>query len=275
MNGNAETMTDISDETMVAVDSKEPQSFVLAVLSHPDVDRFNEIDLDAADIVVNGVGFERKTPSDFASSMLDDRLDEQVIKLTQMYDQAAILIEGSFDDFDDLEHTRLKPESARGKAASIHMRDGIPVIPTGGKSGETDGHVYLADYALRLGRKVTEEPSSSYLKSSAVGSDVALGVRMWGCYDGIGSTRAHDLNESVGNPSGLLSWATESEAHEEKFDRYRYIYERLITVSGIGAKTAESIVNQFEHLYDQYHSTEVQSDSEAYQNALNSTVEDS
>lgn len=232
-------MTEGSDEeTTVVVDVNEPDDVRILSLKHPDVGSWKEAPLDAADLVVNGVGIERKTPSDFASAMLEDRLDEQVRKLDDVFDDAAILIEGNgFADFSSLSHTRLKPESARGKAASIHMRWGIPVVPTGGTPGTETAHRLLIDYALRLGRKATEEPSSGYLEGSVVGSDEPLGKRLWGCFEGVGPTRADTLYEFCGSPTEFALETTGVGVSRIGV---------LENVDGIGPTTAQRLAEQLE-----------------------------
>lgn len=233
-------------EVTIVVDVHEPDAIKRLTVGHPDVDKWREDPLDAADIVVNGVGFERKTPSDFASSMLEDRLDEQVRKLDETYEHSVILLESSgFGEFSSLSHTNLKPESMRGKAASIHMRWGIPVIPTGGTAGTETARRLLVDYATRLGRKATEEPSSSYLKSSSVGSDEPVGTRLWACFDGVGPTRARALygNEDVGSPLGIALTA-ETVSEMQDVTPREYMMSKLLDVDDIGEKTAERLVEQ-------------------------------
>ena len=227
-------------ETTVVVDINEPEDIRMLSLAHPDTDNWMEHGLDAADLVVNGVGLERKTPSDFASSMLEDRLDEQVRKLADGYDNAAILIEGGFDHFSSLEHTNLKPQSLRGKAASIHMRHGVPVVPTGGTPGTETAKRLLVDYAVRLGRKATEEPSSDYLRGSVVGSDEPLGKRLWGCFDGIGPELAGRLYDEYGSPVDWVMYEGPGEPD-------------LTLVDGIGPERAESLVRQIFGKEDQTH----------------------
>lgn len=236
-------MTD--EETTVVVDLNEPDDVRMLTLGHPDTDNWNEVVLDAADVVVNGVGIERKRPGDFAASMLEDRLDEQVRKLSDAYDEAVILIEGNgFADFSTLDHTRLNPQSARGKAASIHMRHGIPVVPTGGTPGTETAQRLLVDYAIRLGRKATEEPTSDYLRSSVVGSDEPLGKRLWGCFDGIGPTRAEALFQMKGGPIDATHTARGHKLSSEG------LADWLAEVDGIGSETAESLVKQIQGTED-------------------------
>lgn len=210
----------------VVIDSREPDMVGVLVDGHEMVEDSMTTELAAADLSVSGVGIERKTPSDWMSSMTEDRLPEQVRKLDDAYDRARILIEGSFADFESARGPDAK--SARGMAASVTERWGIPVIPVGGEPGR-DAMLNLVDYAVRLGAKATTEPSSDYLPSSDVGQDYPLGARLWGCLDGIGATRAKSLHDSLGSPL----------THSPDVDE-------LTDVEGIGTKTAESVVKRFE-----------------------------
>lgn len=228
-------MTEPSETTAI-VDINEPERIRMLTLGHPDVDNWREDRLDAADIVVNGVGIERKTPTDFASAMMEDRLDEQVIKLGEAFETAVILIEGGFDEFSTLTHTRLDPQSARGKAASIHTRTGIAVVPTGGTSGTETAMRLLVDYAVRLGRKATEEPSSGFLKSTVVGADQPLGKRLWGCFDGIGPNRAEALYEAMGSPTTFVRGDPAPGVEE--------LRDWLLEVEGIGETTSQRVAEQ-------------------------------
>lgn len=214
-------------ETAIVVDVHEPDNLKVLSLDHPDIDKWLEPDggLDAADLVVNGVGFERKTPSDFVSSLTDGRLHEQAEKLRDAYDHAYVLLEGSFDDFAHLEHSRLNAQSARGMAARL-TADGIPVIPCYDRPT-------LIDMAVRLGRKHAEPASTSMTPSAAV-ADAPLGVRLWACFDGVGPTRAEALHEAIGSPT-VPAWGTL---------RPEGIAEKLTEVEGIGEKTAERLTEQ-------------------------------
>jgi ERCC4-type nuclease len=192
-------------------------------LDHPDVDEWTEHRLAAADIVVNGVGFERKTPSDFASSITEGRMIEQAEKLADAYEHAYVLLDGEFAEFEALSHSRLNPQSMRGMAASLTARHGIPVIPCG-----TTGD--LVDHAVRIGRKHTEEPVSDHLPTGPVGSDEPAGKRMWGCLPNVGPALADRLWDEFGAPAVF-------------FRNYEGEWVRWLTnVDGIGESTAVDIV---------------------------------
>lgn len=230
------------EEVTVVVDVHEPDDLRMLSLGHPDVDNWKEAPLDAADYVVNGVGFERKTPSDYATSLLNDRLDEQVEKLKEVYEEAYILLEGGFDDFSSLPHTSINPESLRGHAASVTARHGIPVIPTGGATGTETAKRLLIDMTIRYGRKSTEEPTSGFIDASAVGSDEPLGVRLWACFDGIGPTLAERLHGELGPPT---DFAMRSVSYEHN-GLHPTVIDDFARVDGIGSERAERLIAQLQ-----------------------------
>ena len=214
------------EEVVAAVDVHEPDHVWPLLLDHPDVDKWKEVALASADLVINGVGFERKTPEDFASSLTEGRLKEQVLKMGDAFDHAYILIEGEFTDFGDLGHSRLNPQSARGAAASITARYGVPVIPCSTPE-------VLVDHAVRLARKHNEEPVSGHLPTGPVGSDEPAGKRMWGCLPNVGETMAERLYEEFGGPAEFMADEVRGSGD------HRHL---LQSVDGIGEKTAERLV---------------------------------
>lgn len=219
------------ERTTVVVDDREPTEVKILALDHPHVDDYLEERIEAADIVVNGIAIERKTPSDFASSITEDRLEDQVDKLADAYDHAYLLLEGGFERFERLGHSDIKPESLRGRAASLTARSGIPVVPTGWDKDRTQRRARLVDYAMRLGQKHTTEPVSSHLPTGPVGSSEPSAKRMWGCVDRIGPELAERLYEQIGTPLDLTEGMDLSEA-----------LTRLEGIDGIGEATAQTVV---------------------------------
>lgn len=86
--------------------------------------------LSVADIVVSErVGIERKEGFDFVSSIMDNRLFEQLLRLKEAYPEGAIIIlEGLNDDV--FENTGMKINSIYGALSFISYKLGISVIPT-------------------------------------------------------------------------------------------------------------------------------------------------
>ena len=86
--------------------------------------------LTIADIVVSErVGIERKEGFDFVSSIMDNRLFEQLLRLKEAYPEGAIIIlEGLNDNV--FENTGMKISSIYGALSFISYKLGISVIPT-------------------------------------------------------------------------------------------------------------------------------------------------
>jgi len=86
--------------------------------------------LSVADIVVSErVGIERKEGFDFVSSIMDNRLFEQLLRLKEAYPEGAVIIlEGLNDDV--FENTGMKISSIYGALSFISYKLGISVIPT-------------------------------------------------------------------------------------------------------------------------------------------------
>lgn len=180
------------------LDIHEPEELHDELLAHGDVDDVKLAPLAAADIVVEGVGFERKTMPDYASSLVEGRLDDQTDKLGEAYPHAYVLVDDDMADTERLKHSNLKPSSLRGHMASLTARDdsGVhAVVPC----SET---ALLADYAVRLARKHTEDPVSSrpVLRGEDIGTDEPAGKRQWACLPNIGPELADRLWQQFGSP---------------------------------------------------------------------------
>lgn len=205
----------------VSVDDREPATLREAVRAHPDIGEVAVRRLDAGDIVICDVGFERKTSSDYLSSALGrsgSDLRQQVQQMTEAYPHAYVLIEGDFDEL-EARWPGVADASIRGSMASITARLGVPVLPCGDRAR-------LVDMAVRLARKHTEAPSTRPLSpSTVVRSGEPTAKRMYGCIEGIGPGMAETLYEVWPSVESLLA-ATQ---------------EDLLSVEGIGPKRAEAI----------------------------------
>ncbi|MHA1952614.1 MAG: ERCC4 domain-containing protein [Candidatus Heimdallarchaeaceae archaeon] len=85
--------------------------------------------LDVGDVIVSeDVAIERKTGSDFISSIIDGRLFEQMLRLLDTYPNPVLILE-SFD-YLALENTGMNLSSVYGALAYISYKLGVSVIPT-------------------------------------------------------------------------------------------------------------------------------------------------
>jgi len=112
----------------VEIDYREKNSLVPASLKNLGFEiEFKE--LKVADYLVNNIAIERKTISDFISSMINKRLLRQLEEL-QQYPNKLLVIEG-FDEgelYNDHEVSGINPNAIRGFLLSILLRYKIPVV---------------------------------------------------------------------------------------------------------------------------------------------------
>jgi Fanconi anemia group M protein len=91
--------------------------------------RYESKQLDIADIVVSqDLAIERKEGFDFVSSIMDNRLFEQLLRLKEAYPVPILILEGLNDDV--FETTGMKISSIYGALSFISYKLGISVIPT-------------------------------------------------------------------------------------------------------------------------------------------------
>lgn len=127
----------------ILVDSRELRSEVVKNLR--DLGTSIEVkNLDVADYVLSDrVAVERKTVEDFAESIIEDRLFQQLIKL-KSYQRPILVIEG------ENIYQRIHPNAVRGAIAAIAIDFGIPIIRTRDEK-ET------AEFLLAIARREQEE----------------------------------------------------------------------------------------------------------------------
>lgn len=210
----------------VTVDVREPDDFIDRLSNHDDVGEFKIDRLSSADIVVRNIGFERKTMSDYASSLIgksDRDLYDQVEKMKEAYDNSYILVEADLSDAESIPFTRINPKSVKGSMASIEARHSIPVKMCSNSS-------LLIDKAIALARKHNEDPVSSSIPTGSLsGKDEPFTKRVFACIDGVQKQRAEDLYDRYESVEEILD-ADEDELKE---------------IDGIGDKTAHNIYSSF------------------------------
>lgn len=109
--------------------------------------------LQPADFVVGPVAVERKTVSDFASSLFNKRLFDQVDRLRSTYDQTLLVVEGPMEDLEGYQN----PSAFYGALCHISLDRGVSVIPTPGKE-------HTARLLATLHKRLDREASISGLR---------------------------------------------------------------------------------------------------------------
>ena len=112
----------------VIIDNRE-QKLKALLDKKKDTITYESKQLDIADIIIsNEVAIERKEGFDFVSSIMDNRLFEQLLRLKDTYENPILILEGLNNEV--FETTGMKISSIYGALAFISYKLGISVIPT-------------------------------------------------------------------------------------------------------------------------------------------------
>jgi len=117
------------EKQKVIIDYREKGSLVASTLVEIGIEiEFRE--LKVADYLVNNVAIERKTISDFISSMINKRIIRQLQEL-QQYEKKLLIIEGIEEqELYSEDSEGMHPNSVRGFLLSIILKYKIPIIFT-------------------------------------------------------------------------------------------------------------------------------------------------
>ncbi len=111
----------------LVVDSNEPDD-IAERLRGLGVD-FEVRKIAPGDYVLGPVGIERKTLTDFFSSLVKKRLFEQVQRLRDAYPQPLVILEGDLAEISTLRH----PQSLLGALLALETTERVPVLTTADK----------------------------------------------------------------------------------------------------------------------------------------------
>ncbi|MBU4536249.1 MAG: DEAD/DEAH box helicase [Euryarchaeota archaeon] len=113
------------DRPLIYADSREINSRVLRELDKLDV-QVKIKPLAVADYQISEeVAIERKTASDFVSSIKDKRLNKQSKEMVEEFKKPLLILEG-----DNLYSGFINPNAVRGALSAVALDFGIPIIPT-------------------------------------------------------------------------------------------------------------------------------------------------
>lgn len=149
----------IEKKPVVQIDYREKNSLVPSELSSLGLElEFKE--LKVADFLVRDVAIERKTISDFISSMMNKRIIRQIEEL-QQYEKKLLIIEGTEEQelYSDDNLRGLHPNSIRGFLLSILLKHHIPIL-------FTKDYRDTARFINLIARKKEHEMSTRAIKKS-------------------------------------------------------------------------------------------------------------
>jgi ERCC4-type nuclease len=193
-----------AEKQKIIVDYREKNSFVSSELIHLGLEvEFKE--LKVADYLVNDIAIERKTVSDFISSMINKRLAFQLNDL-QQYENKLLLIEGieEHDLYNDNQEGGVSSNAVRGFLLSIALKHKIPILFT---KNEED----TARFINVLARKKETESSLNVTKKS-LNKKEQMQFILEG-FPGIGPKTAKKLLQEFHSIKGIVN-ASEEELNK-------------------------------------------------------------
>jgi ERCC4-type nuclease len=171
--------------------------------------------------------FERKTLRDFSLSIVDGRLFKQMGALARTRSKAVLILEGTGKD---AESVGVRREAVQGALITISLLLGIPVL----RSVSAEETARLIVYAARQLQAVGKSgfPRPGYRPGTKKGRQLFILQGL----PGVGRERALRLLEKFGSVEAVI----------------RAEREELLSVEGVGAKTADRIrlaVSEHQALY--------------------------
>jgi len=196
----------------IIVDIHERNSLVTPYLHEFGAD-FEIKSLKTGDFIINDTIIERKTVSDFISSMISKRLVQQLLEL-KSYKKRALILEGQIDE------KGFNPNAIRGMILSIELELGIPIIFTK-DSADT------AKFLLVLARKQDKDKSFSlHSKKGMTKKEVQKYIIE--SFPGIGPKTAEKLLKKLGTIKNIIDTPLEELLNliGKKANVFKIIHER-------------------------------------------------
>ena len=148
------------EEIVVYVDSRERNCSVPKMLEELGC-TVVEKQLETGDYIPGKeIAVERKTVSDFLSSLVDGRLSKQLLNMTESYERPVVILEGNHNEL--FTSRNIHKNAVIGMLTSIALNYQVPILFTNSES-ETAQYIYVVakreqagkgtDVRLRLGRK--------------------------------------------------------------------------------------------------------------------------
>lgn len=189
------------EKIKIIADNREKNSLVISELISRNIDVKME-QLEVADFLVKDVAIERKTISDFISSMISKRLSEQLINL-QQYPNSLLLIEGIEEqELYQENNNGVNPNAIRGFLLDIVLKYKVPII-------FTKDYKDTAKFLLVLAKKPLETSESIRAKRRTRNIKEQKQFILEG-FPGIGAKTAKKLLKEYGTLKRIFN-ATENE----------------------------------------------------------------
>ena len=213
----------------IIVDNRERKLMIL-LDSRKDTITYESQQLDVADIVISeDVAIERKEGFDFVSSIMDNRLFEQLSRLKETYSKPILILEGLNDEV--FNNTGMKIQAIYAVLAKVSYVLGIAVIPT----RNLDDTVIVIE---RIGYREQIKKDSSLLSRKAPKSMTIEERRSFvieGLVD-IGPKKAKALIEKYKTPFNVFKALNKTKIEYTRTGNIKGISGPLKDLGGFGPK---------------------------------------
>jgi Fanconi anemia group M protein len=193
--------------------------------------------LDVCDYVVSDrCGVERKSASDFLSSLKDGRLFSQARDMAKVYEKPILILEGRMSRA--LRRSRMRPASIYGALASLTLDHGVSVIPT--EDPETTS---LLLHRLAYREQVKEERP---VQLRSIDRSMPLHQQQVFLLSGlpqIGVTLAEELLRSFDTPIKVIEEFVSANVRVSSSGKTRRLEGPLSDVHGVGPVIVEKVKN--------------------------------
>lgn len=196
------------EKPKIIADHREKNSLVISELASLGA-RVSMEHLEVADFLVKGVAIERKTVSDFLSSMISKRLSEQLINM-QQYPENLLIIEGleNQEIYNDKAYEKeggMNPNAIRGFLLNILLKYKVPII-------FTKNYADTAKFLIVLAKKPEETSESLRAKRQTRDINEQKQFILEG-FPGIGAKTAKKLLKEYGSIKKVINASADELKH--------------------------------------------------------------
>ena len=187
------------EKTKVEVDFREKNSLVPSELCSLGMEvEFKQLNI--GDYIVKGVVIERKTISDFKSSIVNKRIITQLLELKQ-FDKSLLILEGISGD---MYFGGIHENAFRGFLLGVALDYQVPVIFT---HSEKDTAKYISVLSKKEKKDISFRASKIFLNEKEQLQYILVG------FPNIGTKKAQKLLEKFGSLRSIIN-ASEKELRE-------------------------------------------------------------
>ena len=189
--------------TTIIADIHEKNSLVISELCKSSEIKIEIKSLKIADYLIKNIAIERKTVSDFISSMINKRLIEQ-LRHMKKYESALLIIEGDLEEA--LKENTNMSKALRGFIISISLNYKIPIITT-------KDYLDTSNYLITIAKQQSKQKTETSLHSKIPKTKTEQKSYILESFPSIGPIKAKKLLEKFKTISNIIN-AKEEELEE-------------------------------------------------------------